>query len=252
MIKSGIILHTSTNSSTSSLPLTESSPEYCPQWQMVTLTLDGSEFTIARNTLINGSGFFKDLLTSDPDDFETDFNIDADATLFPAIVAFLRRGIFPIYYDKDAGHDHIRYHALLQEAKYFRIPPLEKWLGEKRYLKAVRMNYTFDWTDEFAIIQSGTSSQMSFHPTVREKQVYVCPRGIEVHRGKPAACGRQCRNARGSAVNIQTGEAGGNTCFEKEHVLEMLVVKKMMVVDETLLSVEIEESGNGKHAEEDC
>ncbi|RDW75326.1 hypothetical protein BP6252_06468 [Coleophoma cylindrospora] len=252
MVKSSIILTTSTNSSTSSLPLTDPSPEYCPQWQMVTLTLDGSEFTIARNTLINGSGFFKDLLTSDPDDFETDFNIDADATLFPAILAFLRRGIFPIYYDKDAGHDHIRYHALLQEAKYFRIPQLENWLREKRYLKAVTMQYTFDWTDEFATIQSFNSSQISCHPTVREKQVYVCPRGIEVHRGKPAACGRQCRNARGAAVNIQTGEAGGNACFETEHVLEMLVVKERMVVNETLLSVEIEEQESKKHAGEDC
>ena len=47
-------------------------------------------------------------------------------------------------------------------------------------------------------------------------KIYVCPRGITVHRGWPAACGRQCHNARD----------GGEYQYDEEPVVKLFVVHK--------------------------
>lgn len=54
-----------------------------------------------------------------------------------------------------------------------------------------------------------------YYPTWRVKDVYVCPRGILVHRGRPGMCGRACDNARGETTE-----------YEQEHVLHVIRIER--------------------------
>ncbi|RAL06902.1 uncharacterized protein BO97DRAFT_447229 [Aspergillus homomorphus CBS 101889] len=67
--------------------------------------------------------------------------IDADPDLFEHLLRYLRRGIFPIFYDRQKGHDYPKYFALLEEAKYFGIGELVTWLENGTYLRAVDIGY---------------------------------------------------------------------------------------------------------------
>lgn len=232
-----------TNLSQRSLTMDSVSSEASEQEEIITLVLDSKKFTTVRKTLMNGSDFFHNLLIN-RDSFDSVYNIDADPALFPSILAFLRRGIYPIYFDRSSGHDLLRYHALLQEAKYFRIPLLEKWLMEKKYLKAVSIHYSSEWTEKPMAITSSCGSEYSINPTVLEKKTYICPRGIDTHRGKPEACGRQCKNAGAAIANVNTGVIGGGLFFREEQVLKMLLVKKEIAFDDKLLVANIYGEGN--------
>jgi hypothetical protein len=45
------------------------------------------------------------------------------------------------------GHNHVLYSALLEEARFFGIDRLEKWLSEKKYLEAVKIVHSVVETD---------------------------------------------------------------------------------------------------------
>ncbi len=51
------------------------------------------------------------------------------------------------------------------------------------------------------------------------KKVYVCPRGIYLHRGNPSACGKMCKKVQGD----------GDDEFEEEQFLKILVTRKRVV-----------------------
>lgn len=111
---------------------------------IVTLQVGEQRFVTTPETLTRESGFFSALLSSRWDNKQPDgsYFIDVDPELFKHILRYLRRRILPIFYDKCKGHDHALYIALLEEAKYFLIPRLEKWLDERRYLQAVSVRYS--------------------------------------------------------------------------------------------------------------
>lgn len=52
-------------------------------------------------------------MTSDSDDYynNIDFQTSTD-------MSYLRHGVFPIIYDLEPGHCHLRYYQLLEEARY--------------------------------------------------------------------------------------------------------------------------------------
>ncbi|OOF94197.1 hypothetical protein ASPCADRAFT_36969, partial [Aspergillus carbonarius ITEM 5010] len=140
--------------------------------------------------------------------------IDADPILFEHILRYLRRGIYPLFYSPDKGHDYALYAALLEEARYFGICRLQTWLEEKRYRNAVEVR---TWTET---IDDGDTRPVNewveVYPKWGINKIYVCPRGITVHRGWPAACGRQCHNARD----------GGEYQYDEEPVVKLFVVHK--------------------------
>lgn len=185
------------------------------------LNVGGRRFETAPDTLTHESDYFKNLLSgkwSDGKDSGGSYFVDADPALFEHILSYLRRGVLPIFWDKQQGHDHYLYFRLLQEARYFRIERLERWLVEEEYLKAVRINRVPHLVQETAQLGSSTEANIDeeYYPIWKKDKVYICPRGIHVHRGDPRACGRACANAQ--------GDSGPK--YEEELVLETLVISK--------------------------
>lgn len=224
---------------TSSPRLESATIQNSPQ---VTLQVCSRRFVTTRLTLITESGYFKTLLCNpwaaapvadkkpnhDEDNNNNNNNdgcyfIDADADLFSHILRYLRRGVLPIFYDRHRGHDHALYVALLEEARYFQIDRLRRWLEEKHYLQAVATVRSAVEVEGLASLPAfdTTDTEFEYFPTWTIKKVYVCPRAIEVHRGKPGMCGRACHQAQGNAP----------TKFVDEMVLRTLVVRKRTVVD---------------------
>ncbi|KAL2260270.1 hypothetical protein VTK26DRAFT_5756 [Humicola hyalothermophila] len=179
-------------------------------------------FTTMKDTLTEESAFFASLLSSRWDNALDDgsYFIDADPALFEHILRYLRRGIFPLFFDIVKGHDDHLYLSLLEEARYFQIPRLEDWLQRKRYLDAVQVAYTTDqYKDNYPSwhhfeVRSGVT--VEYHPQWDIRKVYICPRGIPEHRGSPMSCGRRCAAARG--VNADS--------FDEEPYLKMLVLRR--------------------------
>ncbi|KAH6675930.1 hypothetical protein B0J14DRAFT_692119, partial [Halenospora varia] len=107
---------------------------------------------------------------------------------------------------------------LLEEAKYFQIPRLEKWLKDKTNLQVVKISSS---AVEFESIQDVTESvradvELEYYPTWITQKVYVCPRDIYLHRGNPHACGRACTMALGEGKNE----------YIDEEVLKVLVIRR--------------------------
>ncbi len=78
--------------------------------------------------------------------------IDADPDLFEHVLRYLRRGVFPVFFDATNGHNYHLYFSLLEEARYFQIPRLADWLEKKRYLEAVNVTTT---AEQYEDNQSG-------------------------------------------------------------------------------------------------
>lgn len=190
----------------------------------VTLQIGERRFVTTLQTL-EESGFFASLLSGRWDNAEEDgsYFVDADPTLFEHILRYLRRGVLPIFYDKAKGHDYGMYLALLEEAKYFDITRLVDWVENKQYLHAIKTKVSgkeVEGTDQLCATRE-TDVDVRWHPTWGTRKVYICPRGIYVHRGNPRACGRDCRKAQGDADVI----------YEDEPVLRALVTEKQVIFD---------------------
>ena len=134
--------------------------------------------------------------------------IDADGQLFVHSLAYLRRGVLPLFYDNAKGHDHTLYVALL-EARYFQIARLEKWIRDKLYLQAVKIVRSAEQVVDTAVLTelSRADVDVEYHPNWRTIKVYVCPRDIHGSRENLSTCGRLCRKAQGDADDEYIEEA---------------------------------------------
>lgn len=181
-------------------------------------------FTTTEQTLVAESAYFTSLLSgrwaSTLDDGS--YFIDSDPSLFEHILRSLRHSICPIFYDQARGHDFGLYLALQAEASYFGIPRLYEWLKNKRYLEAIHLSYKIEMVEDYSsenfISNSGTA--MDIYPTWGTQRVYVCPRGLFVHRGDPGKCGRQCKEKQGD----------DEIKYEDEAILRVAVVRKQVVM----------------------
>jgi hypothetical protein len=182
-------------------------------------------FVTTRQTLVGESDFFAAMLSSRCNSALADgsFFVDADPDLFKHILQYLRRGVLPVFYDKDRGHDYALYAALLEEAKIFQIPRLETWLQTQGYLDAVKLETSAVELEGCPELETRLSTDRwtEYHPGWATRQVYVCPRGVFVHRGNPGACGKQCASAWGNNGDV----------FEEELFMRTLVVTKRIVFD---------------------
>ena len=81
-------------------------------------------------TWLGQSIYFKKLFSGQWGDQQEDgsYFIETDADIFEYILRYLRTGVLPVFCDSRKGHDFALYQALLEEAEYFVIERLEKWL----------------------------------------------------------------------------------------------------------------------------
>ncbi|KAF2199004.1 hypothetical protein GQ43DRAFT_450596 [Delitschia confertaspora ATCC 74209] len=198
----------------------------------VTIQVDERKFSAQRHVFAESQFLSEvvaiDIFAEEPQNMRRHFyNVDADPVLFEHIVRYLRRGVLPIFYDESKGHDYAMYVALLEEARYFGIPRLITWLENNDFLKAVSHEYI---TKEiYKIDQLSTSMtgrrtadvNVTCIPTWTKNKIYVCPRGIPVHRGNRHACGRACNNAKGEAKDV----------YDEEMILRAVVVERRTVFD---------------------
>jgi phytoene desaturase (3,4-didehydrolycopene-forming) len=211
-------------------------------------------FRTTKDTLTEESGYFRALLSdrwrSQPSNLNGSsdgegnsdngpaspggFNVfvDGDGDLFVHVLRYLRRGIFPLLLLDNGGVDHAQYAALREEALFYEIPALAAWIGGKKYLEALMVERTarvVNTAEELTTPRPTLDERVEYFPAWTTRRVYLCPRRIDVHRGKPELCGRQCHNARGDQ----------ETEFEEEPVLHVLVVhSKTSVNTEKLRAAE--------------
>ncbi|CAG8958580.1 hypothetical protein HYFRA_00009897 [Hymenoscyphus fraxineus] len=170
----------------------------------VTLQVGERQFNTTRENLVRESPFFAALLSENGGHTQQDgsYFVDADGDLFEHILRYLRRGVYPIFYDKLKGHDYALYLALLQEAKYFGIELLQNWLENKNYLQAVKITYTYegahDKTENGPPVASLTTPAntevewLNIH--FRAEKGWICPHEISSHRLDVGKCVMYSRN----------------------------------------------------------
>ena len=176
-----------------------------PPGTHIDLQVGERRLTTLASTLSGGSSFFASLLSDRWRESRSDdgsFFVDADPDLFAHILRYLRRGVPPIFYNKCQGFDYGLYRALQEEAEYFGIEPLRKWIEKQDYLRAVTIRYSAQEVKGEGISAVGYDASVdgnierSYHPVWGTEKVYKCPRGIFVHNGNPGACGRMCLKAK--------------------------------------------------------
>ncbi|KAJ9649573.1 hypothetical protein H2201_007152 [Coniosporium apollinis] len=186
----------------------------------VILQVGDRRFTTTKSTLMDGSDWFRAFFSGrwNHELMDGAYFIDADGDLFEHILRYLRRKIFPIFYDNAKGHNRAMYLALMREAEYFQIERLRLWIEDERYLTAVLVWYSVKVCKNYdgSKVPAPSDHEIQHIPFFEEEQVYACPRGISLHKGRPGACGKQCKKVQGDAEDI----------YVTEEVLKMVVIEK--------------------------
>lgn len=191
-------------------------------------------FITSSLTLTQGSPYFVAAFSSywqnSQSSIDTPYWIDADPNVFVHVLRYLRDGALPIIYKKSHGFDYGFYSALQKQAAYFFIKPLEKWIQEKCYLRAVVIHYSVaemegEHTDVADVTVEG-NVEREYHSLWSNKNVYRCPRNISAHMGNANACGRACREA--------LRRNGGYV--EQEVLRTLIVTKKIVFIDQVNLN----------------
>ncbi|PVH91437.1 hypothetical protein DM02DRAFT_472026, partial [Periconia macrospinosa] len=109
----------------------------------ITIKTSQRSFVTDPERWLGQSEYFKNLFSGDWGDKQDDgsYFIETDAHIFEHVLRYLRTGVLPIFYDNSAGHNFPLYQALLNEAMYFAIKRLQRWLRERKYLDAVKIHY---------------------------------------------------------------------------------------------------------------
>ena len=197
--------------------------------EIIKLQVGERHFTTNNDTLTDGSDYFAVLFTwknyKQPDG---SIFVDRDGNMFEHILCYLRTKVFPFFYSQSSGYDHAKYQLLLAEAKYFQISSLKEFINTQSYAKAIKIErsvQTLDTADNMHSETSGIDTKVHYVPTWETEKVYVCPRGISVHRGSSWRCGRQCLNARGD----------GEVEHEEEQVLKLVEIRTKLLFDASVL-----------------
>jgi len=203
-------------------------PLPAPNDSIITLQVGDRRFTTRSHTLTKESRFFTSLLSGKWGDKHSDgsYFIDSDPAVFEHVLRYLRSGVLPLYYQKDAGHDYGLYIAVLEQADFFGIERLQEWIKEKQYLEAVKIQRSARVLESAIDLCETTSAdeEVEYHYLRKTEKVFVCPRGIHIHRGKPQSCGRQCRNAQSDTADV----------YVDEEVLKMVERREKVIFDHEL------------------
>ena len=127
-----------------------------------------------------------------------------------------------MFYTSANGHDFGMYDALLMQAQYFQIDRLERWIKEKKYLKAVtvRREVTVFEEGQGFVTSVQADEVREYHPVSRFRRKYRCPTNTAVHT-EPSRCGKRCLNVRGD----------GPEKWEYEEFLCVVEIGKEVVID---------------------
>jgi hypothetical protein len=112
--------------------------------QLISLEIGNRTFQVELSELVHYSRFFKAQFTRWHVKPNSDgaFGFYGDGDLFLHIIRYITSGIFPLFFDRDRGHDVVKYVQLLAEVRYFAIDGLEEWLKDQQYLSAVKITRT--------------------------------------------------------------------------------------------------------------
>ncbi|KAF2797852.1 hypothetical protein K505DRAFT_297589 [Melanomma pulvis-pyrius CBS 109.77] len=151
--------------------------------------------------------------------------LDTDPDLFEHILRYLRRPeVFPLFWTPTQGFDYDLYNRLEVEAQHFGIQALEDWIHEKKYLGAVIVHHSapiVQGMDQSVGETLRSNVQYDHHIDKKTEQVYICPRGILVHRGRRDRCGLACAKVQGDDPMH----------FEEEHSLDVVTFTRTTVFD---------------------
>ncbi|KAL9102805.1 MAG: hypothetical protein Q9163_002083 [Psora crenata] len=174
---------------------------------IITLQVGECRFTVKVSTLTLGSGYFSAAFSGHwryerlPDG---SYLIDQDGDTFEHVLRYLRSysigaPLFPLLFDQTRGHDYAMYQQILAQACYFEIPSLKAWLEDKKYLNAVEIERSANLLQDVADIDViyGSNVKLEYYPLRGFEKVYLCPRGIRGHKGKPQSCGKDCHKVQG-------------------------------------------------------
>lgn len=98
------------------------------------------------------------------------------------------------------------YLALLEGARYLQIIRLQDWFENRRYLSALTVGVSVveldPVVDNTFIGETGdsVSADSTYWAGWETRSIYVCPRGIPVHREEPGDCGWKRKKAQARTV----------------------------------------------------
>lgn len=180
-------------------------------------------FHVRQDTLIGESEYFrrqfKESWSRQSPDGSYFFDIDGDT--FEHVLRYLRSGIYPVFYDKNKGHNYSMYSLVHQQADFLVIPKLETWLAKKEYLKVVTVDRAVSIENTLAygscsIETTNADVELDVLPRWETRKVYICPRKIARHRDSRNECGQACKKVLGL----------NEPKYENESILRLATVKK--------------------------
>ena len=213
--------------------------------ELVKIEVGGLKIKCYKNTLTDGSGYFKSRYAAEWAGRELADEaanggyrfIDRDGDLFKHILAFLRSGEPPIFYDNIKGHDLVMYQRVYAEACFFGVEKLVDWLKKKKYEGYITVNTSIRVQDcaDSSILHSDQQEPTSVDIKVMSMtdNVYFCPRGKEAHRNQPSRCGRDCTKKWGQHGPV----------FTLAKVLKIVEIRKEVKINPVSV-YETSEAGN--------
>ncbi|KAG5932453.1 hypothetical protein E4U59_007478 [Claviceps monticola] len=191
-------------------------------------------FITTRRTLTTESGYFKQRFVAPWGKTPQDgtYFIDADPVLFEHILRYLRHPIFPLFYDHVHGHDIALYASLHNEANYFRIHRLQKWLAAKRYLEAIQVKHTMDVVENWDDCTMPSDTYLTATPyrgnvSSRAKSAGSGDGGDSVCPSNRCFCGNQGQN---TAQAEQQGKKKTKAAVPKVELVKFAVVKRQIIL----------------------
>ncbi|KAI2632265.1 BTB/POZ protein [Hypoxylon sp. NC1633] len=211
--------------------------------ERITLLVGERRFNTFRDTLTSGSQYFAARLSGRWSDADEDgsYFVDADPSIFEHILCYLRTGHFPLFFDSSTlSFDHAKYMALLSQARYFGIKYLMEFIERRQYIGAIRVTRTVEIIEEAQSVnnelfenylnnEDTPDAKVEITTTWHTKQVYICPRNIDVHRGYRDRCGRACEAER--------DRQGGAVVFKEEKDLRAVVTSTTVDIEEDRLGL---------------
>lgn len=123
---------------------------YCNENVPVPIRIGSQTFITSRRVACRRTKLFRiltfqDEIPSIPTRNDRHWFVDADPAIFPHILAYLRTGDMPLFFDAVRGHDITMYHNLEREARYFELPDLLAYLHDGQYLRHARIEFEFEY-----------------------------------------------------------------------------------------------------------
>ncbi|KAG6060004.1 hypothetical protein E4U17_005180 [Claviceps sp. LM77 group G4] len=189
-------------------------------------------FITTRRTLITESGYFKQRFATPwgrtPQDGA--YFIDADPVLFEHILRYLRHPAFPLFYDHVHGHDVGLYASLHNEATYFQISRLQKWLSAQRYLEAIQVKHTMKVVENWNDCTLPSDTYLTAEPYREEVSNGAKSAGSGV--AGSSVCPGNCCCCRNQGKNIaqQGGKKKAEAAVPKVEPVKFSVVTRQIIL----------------------